>query len=162
VRKNRTGRHRWSVEADVVDLVRALARRMPDPAIAAVLNRAGMSTGKGNFWTRSRVAYLRGHNEIAVYREGERAQRGEATLDEAVEALSVSPAMVRRLIADGVLSASRHCAKARLTSSRRPTFSGRKSSRRQRGEESVRLHVRRLTISRRSPWIFNEMARRAS
>ena len=40
VSKNRTGRHRWSVEADVVDLVRALARQMPDPAIAAVLNRA--------------------------------------------------------------------------------------------------------------------------
>jgi hypothetical protein len=26
VRKNRTGRHRWSAEADVVDLVQALAR----------------------------------------------------------------------------------------------------------------------------------------
>jgi excisionase family DNA binding protein len=109
VRKNRTGRHRWSAEADVVDLVQALARQMPDPAIAAVLNRAGMSTGKGNSWTRSRVASLRGHNEIAVYREGERAERGEATLDEAAEALSVSPATVRRLIADSVLPASQHC-----------------------------------------------------
>jgi excisionase family DNA binding protein len=109
VRKNRTGQHRWSVEADVVDLVRVLARQMPDPAIAAVLNRAGMSTGKGNSWTRSRVASLRGHNDIAVYCEGERAERGETTLDEAAEALSVSPATVRRLIADGVLSASQHC-----------------------------------------------------
>jgi len=109
VSKNRTGRHRWSVEADVVDLVRALARQMPDRAIAAVLNRAGMSTGKGNSWTRSRVASLRGHNEIAVYREGERAERGEATLDEAAEALGVSPATVRRLIADSVLPASQHC-----------------------------------------------------
>ena len=109
VRKNRTGRHRWSVEADVVDLVRALARQMPDPSIAAVLNRAGMSTGKGNTWTRSRVASLRGHNDIAVYREGERAERGEATLDEAAEALGVSPATVRRLIADNVLVASQQC-----------------------------------------------------
>jgi excisionase family DNA binding protein len=108
VRKNRTGQHRWSVEADVVDLVRALARQMLDPAIAAVLNRAGMSTGKGNSWTRSRVASLRGHHDIAVYREGERAERGEATLDEAAEALGVSPATVRRLIGDGALPASQH------------------------------------------------------
>ena len=109
VRKNRTGQHRWSVEADVVDLVRALARQMRDPAIAAVLNRAGMSTGKGNSWTRSRVASLRGHHDIAVYREGERAERGEATLDEAAEALGVSPATVRRLIGEGALPASQHC-----------------------------------------------------
>jgi len=109
VSKNRTGQHRWSAEADVVDLVRALARQTPDRGIAAVLNRAGMSTGKGNSWTRSRVASLRGHNEIAVYREGERAERGEATLEEAAEALSVSPATVRRLIADSVLPARQHC-----------------------------------------------------
>jgi excisionase family DNA binding protein len=109
VRKNRTGQHRWSVEADVVDLVRALARQMPDPSIAAVLNRAGMSTGQGNSWTRSRVASLRGHHDIAVYRDGERVERGEATLDEAAEALGVSPATVRRLIGDGALPASQHC-----------------------------------------------------
>jgi len=42
-------------------------------------------------------------------REGERAERGEATLDEAAEALGVSPATVRRLIADGALPASHHC-----------------------------------------------------
>ena len=68
-----------------------------------------MSTGKGNSWTRLRVASLRGHHDIAVYREGERAERGEATLDEAAEALGVSPATVRRLIGDGALPASQHC-----------------------------------------------------
>jgi DNA invertase Pin-like site-specific DNA recombinase len=94
VRKNRTGQHRWSLEADIVDLVRALSRQMPDLAIAAVLNRAGTSTGKGNSWTRSRIASLRKYNGVAVYREGERAERGEATLDEATKALGVSPATV--------------------------------------------------------------------
>ncbi|WP_247831379.1 recombinase zinc beta ribbon domain-containing protein [Bradyrhizobium sp. 200] len=48
VRKNRTGEHRWSTAADVVDLVRVLARQMPDSTIAAVLNRASKSTGRGN------------------------------------------------------------------------------------------------------------------
>ena len=44
-----------------------------------------------------------------IYREGERAERGEATLDEAAEALAVSPATVRRLILEGALPASQHC-----------------------------------------------------
>ena len=96
VRKNRTGQHRWGVDAGVVEFVRAMARRMPDPAIAAVLNRTGMSTGKANSWTRSRVASLRNHYDIAVYREGERAERGEATLDEAADALAVSPGRTAR------------------------------------------------------------------
>ena len=81
VRKNRTGQHRWSATADVVDLVRVLARQMPDKAIAAVLNRAGKSTGRGNSWTRGRVCSLRNQQTIEPYREGERAERGEATLD---------------------------------------------------------------------------------
>ena len=83
VRKNRAGQHRWSTDADVVELVTVLARQMPDQAIAAVLNRAGKTTGKGNGWTRSRVCFLRNHRHIPPYREGERAERGEVTLEEA-------------------------------------------------------------------------------
>jgi excisionase family DNA binding protein len=55
------------------------------------------------------VATLRKDHGIAVYREGERAERGEATLDEAAERLAVSPATVRRLIVEGVLPASQIC-----------------------------------------------------
>lgn len=109
VRKNRTGQHRWSATADVVDLVRVLARQMPDKAIAAVLNRAGKSTGRGNSWTRGRVCSLRNQQTIEPYREGERAERGEATLAEAAEALNVSASTVRRLIEDGTLPARQLC-----------------------------------------------------
>nr|WP_245286380.1 hypothetical protein [Bradyrhizobium sp. WSM1417] len=70
-RKNRTGQHRWSTSADVIDLVRVLARQMPDGTIAAVLNRAGKSTGRGNSWTRARVRHLRNQQAIAPYREAE-------------------------------------------------------------------------------------------
>jgi hypothetical protein len=77
VKKNRTGQHRWSAAGETVDLVRVLARQMPDKAIASVLNRAGKTTGRGNGWTQSRVCSLRSHNEIATYREGERRERGE-------------------------------------------------------------------------------------
>jgi DNA invertase Pin-like site-specific DNA recombinase len=109
VRKNRTGQHRWSVDVDVVELVRAMARQMPDITIAAALNRAGKTTGKGNSWTRSRVSSLRNDHAITVYREGERTERGEATLDEAAKALAVSPSTVRRLIAEGVLAGRQSC-----------------------------------------------------
>lgn len=109
VRKNRSGQHRWSAAGETIDLVRVLARQMPDKAIASVLNRAGKTTGRGNGWTQSRVCSLRSHNAIATYREGERRERGEVTLDEAAAVLSVSPSTVRRLIKDGQLAASQLC-----------------------------------------------------
>jgi excisionase family DNA binding protein len=105
VPRNRIGQHRWSVDADVVALVTVLARQMPDQAIAAVLNRAGKTTGKGHGWTRSRVCSLRNHRQIAPYREGERARRGEVTLEEAAKILNVSEATVRRLIGEKVVPA---------------------------------------------------------
>ena len=109
VKKNRIGQHRWSAAADVVDLVRSLARQMPDKHIAAVLNRAGKSTGNGNSWTRGRVCSLRNQQTIEPYREGERAERGEVTLDEAAMVLNVSASTARRLIEDGTLPAQQLC-----------------------------------------------------
>ena len=109
VAKNRVGQHRWSTEADVVELVSVLARQMPDQAIAAVLNRAGKTTGRGNSWTCSRVAVLRHHRGIAPYRDGERTERGELTLEETANLLKVSEATVRRLITERVLPARQLC-----------------------------------------------------
>jgi hypothetical protein len=109
VMKNRAGQHRWTTSADVVELVTALARQLPDKAIAAVLNRAGKATGRGNGWTRSRVCWLRNHRGIAPYREGERAERSEVTLEEAAGVLKVSEATVRRLINEKILPATQHC-----------------------------------------------------
>ena len=109
VAKNHVGQHRWSTDAEVVDLVTALARLLPDQGIAAVLNRAGKTTGRGNGWTRSRVCMLRNHRKVAPYREGERAERAEATLDEAADILNVSEATVRRLIAERILPARQFC-----------------------------------------------------
>jgi len=109
VKKNRHGRTRWCTDTDVVDLVRALARQMPDQTIAAVLNRTGRSTSYGNTWTRGRICSLRRQYGIAIHRPGERAERGEATLDDAAAALAISKTTVRRLIATGALPASQAC-----------------------------------------------------
>jgi hypothetical protein len=109
VRKNRCGQHRWTTDSDVVELTRALARLMPDKLIAATLNRAGKLTGRGNGWTQSRVCSLRNNNDIDVYREGERAERGELTLEETAEILALSPSSVRRLIQDSHIPATQFC-----------------------------------------------------
>jgi excisionase family DNA binding protein len=109
VRRNRKGEHRWTVDADVAEMVTSLARLMPDKSIAAVLNRAGKTTGKGNSWTSSRVNSVRQHRQIPVYREGERQERGELTLHEAAERLAVSPSTVQRMIAEKSLAATHLC-----------------------------------------------------
>ena len=108
-KKNRVGLTRWSAEADVLDLVGVLARQMPDNAIAAILNRSGKLTGRGNTWTRSYVCGFRNSHDIAPYREGERAERGEATLDEAAKILQVSRATIFRMIQNRSLPAKQLC-----------------------------------------------------
>ncbi|MER9877468.1 helix-turn-helix domain-containing protein [Mesorhizobium sp. M0195] len=109
VKKNKVGQTRWTIEGDTLDLVRVLARQMSDLSIAAILNRAGKRTGKDNSWTRSRVCSLRNTHGIAPYRDGERAERGEATLDEAAGILQVSPSTVRRMVNRGTLAANQLC-----------------------------------------------------
>jgi len=109
VKKNKAGQNRWATDADVVELVRILARQLPDESIAAILNRSGKLTGRGNSWTRGRVCALRQHQRVAPYREGERAERGEVTLNEAAAALSVSPSTILRMLRDGALPAQQLC-----------------------------------------------------
>jgi DNA invertase Pin-like site-specific DNA recombinase len=88
VRKNRRGQTRWAVEPETVDLIRACARLMPDKAIAGMLNRTGKRTGRLNGWTQSRVRGFRNTHGIAVYVDGEWAERGEVTLTEAARTLT--------------------------------------------------------------------------
>ena len=52
---------------------------------------------------------MRNHRQIAPYRVGERAERGEVTLEEAATILVVSEATVRRLIQETVLPAHQLC-----------------------------------------------------
>lgn len=109
VRKNRRGQTRWSVEPETVELIRACARLMPDKAIAGLLNRAGKRTGRSNGWSQSRVRGFRNTHGIAVYRDGEWAERGEVTLTEAARMLNLSSATVLRQIAAGIIPAEQYC-----------------------------------------------------
>jgi excisionase family DNA binding protein len=109
VLKNRPGRHRWSTDVEVEQLITELARLLPDGGIAALLNRLGHRTGKGHTWTEARVRSFRGDHKVAVYRTGEREERGEITLEQAAEALQTSAMTVLRMIAAGMLPARQVC-----------------------------------------------------
>jgi hypothetical protein len=109
VRKPRNGQHRWTLDATTTDIIRELARLMPDMSIAALLNRAGKRTGQDNTWTESRVRAFRNDHGIAVYREGERAEREELTLLEAAAALGTCQMTVLRMIRKGTLEARQVC-----------------------------------------------------
>jgi excisionase family DNA binding protein len=112
VAKNRAGQHRWKTSATTEQLIRDLARLLPDGSIASLLNRLGMRTARGHTWTQQRVCVFRNDHNVAVYREGERAERGELILREAADRLGASKMTVARLIKDGILPAKQTCAGA--------------------------------------------------
>ena len=107
--KNRTGQHRWKTATATEELIRELARMLPDQSIASVLNRLGKRSAKGHTWTQVRVRNFRCEYRIAIYREGERAERCELILHEAASRLGVSKMTVIRLIRDGLLPARQIC-----------------------------------------------------
>ena len=105
IRKNRTGHHRYRTDRAIIDVVRDLARALPDEQIARILNRLGYRTGHGNSWTKPRVTTLRNRHDIPVF---ERPPAGAAllTMDQAAAAVGVSPMTIRRLIIRKVLPAT--------------------------------------------------------
>ncbi len=110
--KSRHGQHRWKTSTATEQLIRDLARLLPDGSIASVLNRLGIRSAKGHTWTQLRVRNFRAERGVAIYREGERADRGELILHEAATHLGVSKMSIIRLIKDGVLPAKQTCSGA--------------------------------------------------
>jgi len=113
--KNKTGHHRYAVPADIVELIRQLARVQSDPGIVSILNRLGIRTGRGHTWTEARVRSFRDTHAIRVYVEGERQARGELTMEEAATMLGVSTETIRRMITQKHLSAKQACRSAPWT-----------------------------------------------
>ena len=109
LKMNTVGKHRWTVPEDTLILVRELARQMPDKQIARLLNRAGKPTGRGNGWTEVRVRSFRHHHEIAIFRPGEWADRGEITLKAAPKIIGVTPMTALRMIQRGDLKGRQLC-----------------------------------------------------
>lgn len=111
-RKNPSGTSHLATDTDTVELIRSLARLLPDASIAALLNRLGKRTTRDNTWNAIRVCAFRNSHDIAVYRDRERAERGEVNLEEAAQLLQVKSMTVLRLIQRKVLAAQQPCSGA--------------------------------------------------
>jgi DNA invertase Pin-like site-specific DNA recombinase len=112
VRKKRKGQHRFCTSEDVVGIVRALVRVLPDGQIAAVLNRLGYTTGRGNTWTATRVVTLRHTHDLPVFDPTSTERDGWCTLEQAAQRLDVSHTVIRSLISGGLLPAEQVIATA--------------------------------------------------
>jgi hypothetical protein len=105
VPRRRRGQNRTHTPPATLDAVRSLARICPDALIANVLNRNGLRTGRGNFWTRERVTALRSHHEIPVYSIERRDREGWLNLTQAARLIGVSARTLRLAVEHGDIAA---------------------------------------------------------
>lgn len=108
-RLNAAGRHNPRIPDEEIALIAELARLIPDRQIARLLNRIGLKTGHGNGWTQERVCSFRHHHEIAGYRDGEWAKRGEITLEEAAKIVGVCSMTALRMLRRGDIKGRQVC-----------------------------------------------------
>ncbi len=108
-RLNAAGRHSPRIPDDTIVLMRELARLMPDRQIARLLNRIRVATGHGNAWTQERVRGFRNHHEIAGYRDGAWAERGEITLEAAAKLVGVCNMTALRMLRRGDIKGQQIC-----------------------------------------------------
>jgi hypothetical protein len=95
VRKRRRGQNRIHTPPDVVDAIRQLVLIGDDSQIAGWLNRSEIPTGRGNRWTRERVASFRSKRRIPRYDPERRDSKDWLTLNKAAKQLGISAATLR-------------------------------------------------------------------
>ena len=79
---------------------------MKDHHIAGVLNRNKLRTGNGNRWTRERVAALRSHHKIPVYKPAEDGLEPWLTLNDAAALVGVAARTLRLAAERGEIEAA--------------------------------------------------------
>jgi len=79
--------------------------RVVQPAAINALNRNGLRTGRGNFWTRERVTALRSHHGIPVYCAERRNREGWLNLTQAARTIGVCARTLRLAVDHGELTA---------------------------------------------------------
>jgi hypothetical protein len=109
VKLNASGRSYNAVTDDLIALVRELARLMPDRQIARLLNRTSTHMTTGKAWTEQSVRGFRKHRNIAAYRDGEWAERGEITLEAAAKIIGVCNMTALRMLRRGDIKGRQVC-----------------------------------------------------
>ncbi len=101
--RRRRGQCSTQTSRELIEGVTVLARISSDDLIAGVLNRNGHLTGRGNRWTRERVAALRSHHRIPCYKTDE--PQPWINLTDAAALLDISSRTLRLAIDRGAISA---------------------------------------------------------
>ncbi|WP_253913082.1 hypothetical protein [Pseudoruegeria sp. HB172150] len=104
-KKPKTGEHGARTSDEALGVIREMAGRWSDEAIAAGLNRMGMRTGQGKTWNAKRVSSIRRVNGIHGYLSADK-DGPYRTMTEAAKELGVTNHVIRRLIKDGILPAN--------------------------------------------------------
>jgi hypothetical protein len=102
--RRRRGHNRQHTSHDIVEAVQVLGRICPDDLIAGVLNRNGLLTGRGNRWSRERVASLRSKRGFPPYCPARQQAEGWMTLTQAAAFLGVSARTLRIAIERGEIA----------------------------------------------------------
>ena len=105
VMKPKSGEHNSRTSDEALAVIRDMAGRWSDEAIAACLNRMGMPTGQGKTWNAKRVSSIRRVNDIHGYLSAEKDGPWR-TMSEAAQEMGVTNHVIRRLIKDGILPAN--------------------------------------------------------
>jgi DNA invertase Pin-like site-specific DNA recombinase len=95
-----SGRTKRCTDAEATALVRRMAGRWRDEAIAAQLNLLGWRTGTGNHWTRMRVRELRSRLDLPAC---DATQPAWLTAKGAAQHLGISPAYAGLLLKRGII-----------------------------------------------------------
>jgi DNA invertase Pin-like site-specific DNA recombinase len=139
-------------DEETVALVRRLAERHPDAAIARILNLQGRKTARGHRFDVNRIAGLRRRQEIpGCPRKPDATPVGEAvSLREAAAALGVAPTTLLRHLQDGLIEGEQVTAGApwrvRLSDELKARFTNQPSD----GYMSMAAAMTKLRMSRQS------------
>ena len=102
--KPKPGENNSRTSEEALAIIRDMAGRWSDQAIAACLNRVAMPTGKGKTWNAKRVSSIRRVNNINGYLSEKNGPW--RTMSQAAKELGVTNHVIRRLIKDGILPAN--------------------------------------------------------
>jgi hypothetical protein len=95
VPRRRRGENMTQTSKEAIDAVRMLARMCSDRLITGILNRNGLRTGRGNYWTQERVTALRSYHQIPAYSYERCANEGWMNLTQTAALIGVSPKTLR-------------------------------------------------------------------
>ena len=96
---------------EALEIIRRMAARHGDDQIASVLNRLGLSTGKGKRWNQDRVATARRNHSI-VGQKRALPDLDRVSLSEAARVCGVSHRTIERLVEAGLLKREQTTARA--------------------------------------------------